>query len=75
MESGAARKYLYADPTWPKVNDAVDLQKVILLPIGPAPEAADLAAAIRAQFPTFELLNERQERYRTLLAMRERHTA
>ncbi len=34
MESGAARKYLYADLTWPEVNDAVDLQKVILLPIG-----------------------------------------
>jgi creatinine amidohydrolase len=34
MQSGAARKYLYADLTWPEVNDAVDLKKVILLPVG-----------------------------------------
>ena len=34
MESGAARKHLYADLTWPEVNDAVELKKVILLPVG-----------------------------------------
>lgn len=34
MESNATRKYLYADLTWPEVNDAVELKKVILLPVG-----------------------------------------
>ena len=34
MDDKAARKYLYADLTWPEVNDAVELKKVILLPIG-----------------------------------------
>lgn len=30
----AAAKYLYADLTWPEVNEAVALNKVILLPVG-----------------------------------------
>lgn len=30
----AASKYLYADLTWPEVNEAVALNKVILLPVG-----------------------------------------
>ncbi|HMQ31462.1 MAG TPA: creatininase family protein [Chloroflexaceae bacterium] len=30
----AAEKYLYADLTWPEVNEAVALGKVILLPVG-----------------------------------------
>lgn len=30
----AAEKYLYADLTWPEVNEAVAMQKVILLPVG-----------------------------------------
>ena len=34
MNNNAAQKILYADLTWPEVNDAVELKKVILLPIG-----------------------------------------
>jgi creatinine amidohydrolase len=34
MTSLASAKYLYADLTWPEVNDAVALGKVILLPVG-----------------------------------------
>ena len=34
MSASAAPKYRYADLTWPEVNDAVEMQKVILLPVG-----------------------------------------
>lgn len=34
MASPAAEKIRYADLTWPEVNDAVELGKVILLPVG-----------------------------------------
>lgn len=34
MTSLAAQKYVYGDLTWPEVNDAVEMEKVILLPIG-----------------------------------------
>ncbi|MFN8007150.1 MAG: creatininase family protein [Terriglobia bacterium] len=32
--SKSASKYLYSDLTWPEINEAVELQKVILLPVG-----------------------------------------
>lgn len=34
MTSLAAQKYVYGDLTWPEVNDAVEMRKTILLPIG-----------------------------------------
>lgn len=34
MSGLAASKYVYGDLTWPEVNDAVDLRKTILLPVG-----------------------------------------
>src|SRR5437667_1324778 len=32
--SSVTKKYLYADLTWPEVNEAVAARKVILLPVG-----------------------------------------
>jgi len=34
MISAVAEKYVYADLTWPEVNEAIALEKVILLPVG-----------------------------------------
>src|SRR5689334_6603813 len=34
MPTPVAEKYMYADLTWPEVNEAVALEKVILLPVG-----------------------------------------
>jgi len=34
MPNSVAEKYVYADLTWPEVNEAVALEKVILLPVG-----------------------------------------
>jgi creatinine amidohydrolase len=34
MSNTAAQKYRYADLTWPEVNEAVEMEKVILLPVG-----------------------------------------
>jgi creatinine amidohydrolase len=34
MSQSVAEKYLYSDLTWPEVNEAVALKKVILLPVG-----------------------------------------
>lgn len=34
MSNSVAHKYVYADLTWPEVNEAVEMQKVILLPVG-----------------------------------------
>lgn len=34
MDSTPAQKYRYAELTWPEVNDAVEQNKVILLPVG-----------------------------------------
>jgi creatinine amidohydrolase len=34
MPQSVAEKYLYADLTWPEINEAVALEKVILLPVG-----------------------------------------
>ena len=34
MPESVAQKYMYADLTWPEVNEAVEMGKVILLPVG-----------------------------------------
>jgi creatinine amidohydrolase len=34
MSRSVAEKYLYADLTWPEVNEAISQEKVILLPVG-----------------------------------------
>jgi creatinine amidohydrolase len=34
MPNSAVQKYVYADLTWPEVNEAVEMEKVILLPVG-----------------------------------------
>jgi len=34
MSQSVAEKYLYADLTWPEVNQAVEMGKVIVLPVG-----------------------------------------
>jgi creatinine amidohydrolase len=34
MSQSVSEKFLYADLTWPEVNEAVALEKVILLPVG-----------------------------------------
>jgi creatinine amidohydrolase len=34
VTESAAAKYLYSDLTWPEVNEAVRLKKVVLLPVG-----------------------------------------
>src|SRR5215210_2459458 len=34
MTQSVAEKYLYGDLTWPEINEAVAMKKVILLPVG-----------------------------------------
>ena len=34
MTQSVAQKYLYADLIWEEINEAVAMQKVILLPVG-----------------------------------------
>lgn len=34
MSTTASEKYIYADLKWPEINEAVEMEKVILLPVG-----------------------------------------